>query len=71
MFGDADDAGSKIKLHYVGSLKGIGEVDVDYVFFKSTGVMIAKTRSKKSLNWDSEYPDRLAKYVINGACQLK
>lgn len=70
MQGSAEDTGSRLKLRYVGELAGVGEVEVVYTYVKSTGLMIAKTRAMRTVVWD-DFPERSAKYIINGACTEK
>jgi len=71
MHGTAEDAGSRIKLRYYGKLKGVGDVEVVYTYIKSSGRMSANTRALKVIQWEEDYPERAAKYVIAGQCQMR
>lgn len=67
--GSAEQQGSKLKLHYIGKLPGIGDVNVDYVYFPSTNVLIVKTLSTRAVAWADFFPERMAQYILNGHCQ--
>jgi len=71
MHGTAEDAGSRIKLTYYGKLKGVGDVVVVYTYIKSNGRMSANTRALRVIQWEQEYPERAAKYVIAGQCRMR
>ncbi len=69
--GAVDNLGAKTSIRYFGTLKNVGEAQVIYTYFESTGVLNVKTRGLRSVVWDQEFPERTGKYVVTGVCSKK
>ena len=72
MEGQATSGVSRIELNYIGNLKYLGEAYITYTYIKSTGNMIASTKTRRvNHSSDEDPPEKSGEFLVNGHCVMK
>ena len=72
MQGQAANGVSRVKLNYEGNLRYLGVIYITYTYIKSTGDMIAKTKTLRANHSSGELPpESSGEFLVNGHCVMK
>lgn len=68
--GTVEDYGDRLEITYFDRLRRVGDVRIDYTYYRSTGRVSIRTRGLRSMPWEEDYPERAGKFTISGHCRL-